>query len=130
MRQDGHFDRPAFERFVIDPLCEDLKHCKMINLAVQEDGKYYQKVKKNGRVLGYKFFWYVNNRPGIAPASEMQETQAAIAADPAVLKVANDLVHRKKSTKSGRKSTANSGIIHQDDYNDIAALERELLGGK
>ena len=51
MRKDGHFDRPAFEKYVLQPLCEDLKNCKMIQLLMQPDGKYYEKVKIGDNVL-------------------------------------------------------------------------------
>jgi plasmid replication initiation protein len=40
MRPDGHFNRPAFEKKVLDPLVEDLSKCKMIQLVANEDGSF------------------------------------------------------------------------------------------
>jgi hypothetical protein len=122
MRKDGHFDRPAFERYVIDPLCEDLKNCRMINLLVQEDGNYYKKIKHGNRVMGYEFYWTVTDRPGIAPAAEMLETKQAIEKNPEIAKVANDLVHGGRKAKKP-KQKAN---FEQRDY-DFGELERQLL---
>ena len=42
MRAKGGFDRSNFEKYVIDPLCDDLAKCKMIQLVIQPDGKLCQ----------------------------------------------------------------------------------------
>ena len=55
MRSTGHFDRSAFEKQVIQPICDDLAKCKMLNLMMQPDGKYFVKEKKGNRVQGYRF---------------------------------------------------------------------------
>jgi hypothetical protein len=122
MRKKGGFNRTEFERKVIDPLCEDLAKCRMINLIVQEDGKYYQKLKRNGRVEAYRFNWTYTSHPGIAPAAEMLETKQAIEKNPEIAKVANDLVHGGRKAKKP-KQKAN---FEQRDY-DFGALERQLL---
>lgn len=140
MREKGGFDRSNFEKFVIDPLCEDLSHCRMISLVLQPSGKYYEKIKKGGRVVAYRFFWVYTSHPGIAPAQEMHETRQAIEKNPEIIKIANDIAHRHRQkstkidelsisgTKKSTKRAANDGLIHQEDYNDFDALERELLG--
>ena len=115
MRKDGHFDRAAFEKRIIEPLCNDLKGCKMINLLVQPDGKYYVKEKKGGRVNGYRFFWTFNARPGLEMESDAEE-----------------LPEKKETAKSGRKQRPaekknrfNNYDGQRDyDYND---LESKLL---
>lgn len=76
MTADGHFKRTHFERYVIDPLCEELAKTDMIRLILQPDGKYYQKEKKGNRVNSYKFFWTITDpkarieEKGEAPAIE------------------------------------------------------------
>ena len=57
-----HFNRPEFEKYFIDPVCEELAKTDMIRLILQPDGKYYQKEKKGNRVNSYKFFWTINTR--------------------------------------------------------------------
>lgn len=125
MRKDGHFDRPAFERYVLDPLCEDLAKCKMINLLVQEDGKYYEKVKKGGRVLGYRFYWTISEHPQVATAAEVKEIEDTIQKNPEVLKVAKDIVEGKKKP-TGKKKKNSFTDVHQREY-DYDELETILL---
>ena len=125
MRQNGHFDRTSFERFVIDPLCEDLKKCKMINLVVQPDGKYYEKVKRGGRVDGYRFYWTFSAYPGVATAGEVAEIQERVDKDPRVLKVAKDIVEgEKRKNRTGAGNQFNN--FEQNSY-DFEQLEREIL---
>ncbi len=52
-----HFNRPEFEKRVIDPVCEELAKTEMITLMLTPDGKYYEKEKKGGRVTAYRFWW-------------------------------------------------------------------------
>jgi stalled ribosome alternative rescue factor ArfA len=124
MRKDGHFDRPAFEKKVIEPLCEDLKRCRMINLLVQPDGNYYKKIKMGNRVMGYEFYWTVTDRPGIAPAIEMLETKQAIEKNPEIAKVANDLVHRGKKKQPKKNSYNNYEQRTGTDWDQVAAEMR------
>lgn len=92
MREKGGFNRTEFEKKVIKPLCDDLAKCSMIQLINQPDGLPYEKVKQNGRVLGYRFHWTVSVRPGTASASEIH----AIESNPEVLKIAKDIIQGKK----------------------------------
>ena len=73
VKDNGNFDRTNFEKYVIGQLCEDLKNCKMITLILQPDGKPYEKVKRGGRVFGYRFYWTFNARPGISEKPEVKE---------------------------------------------------------
>lgn len=65
MRAKGGFNRSAFETKVLDVVCEDIRKSKLINLILQTDSKgkckYYEKVKKGGSVIGYRFYWTINN---------------------------------------------------------------------
>ena len=124
MRKDGHFDRPAFERYVLDPLCEDLTKCKMINLLVQEDGKYYEKVKQGGRVLGYRFYWTISEHPQVATAAEVKEIEDSIQKNPEVMKVAKDIVNGQKKEKKAKKNSF--ADVHQREY-DYEDFEKMLL---
>lgn len=101
--KDG-FDRSNFEKYVINPLCEDLKNCRMINLVMQPDGKPYEKVKRGNRVLGYRFSWTFTSHPAVAKASEVQEIQERVDNDPNVLKVAKDILDGKKKPKNKKGS--------------------------
>lgn len=123
MREKSGFNRSEFERRVIDPLCEDMKRCKMISLIVQPDGKYYVKEKVGKRVSGYRFFWEYSARPGIATAKKTQEIREAIDKDPQVLKVARDIVEGKKKPKQKKTTFTEFG---QRNY-DYDELERLLL---
>lgn len=120
VRDNSGFNRVQFEKRVIDPLCEDMQHCKMIKLIMQPDGKFYVKEKRGNRVEGYRFFWDFSARPGIAAADEVKKIQERVDADPRVLKVAKDLVNGEKKPKT-------AGNFEQRSYN-FAELERALLG--
>lgn len=137
MRKDGHFDRPAFEKYVIQPLCNDIQQCKMINLVVQPDGKLYEKVKQGNRVIGYRFYWTFTSHPAVATATEVQQIQQRVDKNPKVLKVAKDLLdgERRKYQQDGdqrdrgpEKATNQFNQFEQNTY-DFDALEKELLYG-
>lgn len=126
MRSKGGFDRVNFERYVIDPLCEDMAKCRMINLLVQPDGKLYEKVKKGNRVEGYRFFWAYTSHPNVAPAVEVREIQERVDKDPQLLKVAKDVVKGEKKPKKKKENKFNN--FEQRDYSDFKDLEKKLLG--
>ena len=127
---NGHFRRPEFEKRVIDPICEDLANTEMIQLILQPDGRYYEKIKRGGRVIGYQFFWTISSHPRLASAAEVKEVQEKVDADAQILKVAKDIVkgqkEPKKKTKSGTKFNDN---FTQRDY-DYDALEAALLAAQ
>lgn len=124
MRNSGGFDRVNFEKKVIEPLCEDLKNCRMIQLLVQSDGKCYEKVKSGNRVDGYRFHWVFTSRPGIATAGEVKELQERVDQDPKVLKIAKDVAKGKK--KAAEKTNFNN--FEQRDYpsEHYKALEEKM----
>ena len=122
MRKNGHFDRPAFEKYVIDPLCEDLKKCKMINLVIQPDGKPYEKVKRGNRVDGYRFYWTISEHPAVANATEVKEIQERVDKDPTLLKLSKDILKAEKKPKT-KKTKA---FELERDY-DFEALENQLV---
>ena len=126
MRKDGHFDRTAFEKYVIQPLCEDMKKCKMINIVMQPDGKPYEKVKKGNRVLGYRFYWTYSAHPAVAAAAEVKQLQERVDKNPQVLKVAKDIVkgEKKKTEKGNGKNGFNNFEQREYDYEE---LEKQLL---
>ena len=117
--KEGHFLRTSFEKYVIDPLCEDLSRCKMINLIVQPDGKLYEKVKSGNRVNGYRFYWTMTEYPAVATAKEVQHIQERVDKDPQILKVAKDIVTGDKKKKSQKPKK-------EPEY-DYDALVKELM---
>lgn len=121
--KNGGFNRAGFERYVIDPVCDDLAHTEMIKLIVQSNGKYYEKIKKNGRVTGYRFFWTISQHPGVASAEEVHQLQERVDKNPTVLKVAKDLVSGKKKPKKKDKAGYNNFDQRKYDYDE---LERKL----
>ncbi len=135
MRKDGHFDRPAFEKYVLQPLCDDLKKCKMINLVIQPDGKYYEKVKSGNRVVGYRFYWTFSSHPAVASAEEVRQIQQRADKNPRVLKIAKDLLegerrqYQQDGSQSGRRTqkTVNQFTDMQNNDYDWDNLEEELL---
>jgi stalled ribosome alternative rescue factor ArfA len=120
MREKGGFNRAEFERKVIEPLCDDLAKCKMINLVLQPNGKYYEKVKQNGRVVAYRFDWTYTSHPRVGTAIEIQNVQNEIEKNPEILKVAKDII---KGTK--KKNKFNS-FENQNKYN-MDELESQIL---
>ena len=133
MRKDGHFDRPAFEKYVIQPLCDDLQKCRMINLVVQPDGKLYEKVKQGNRVSGYRFYWTFTSHPAVATAEEVYQIQQRADKNPQVLKIAKDLLEgerRSYQQESGNKrarTKKNQFTEMETNQYDFDALEEELL---
>ena len=118
---DGHFARTHFEKYVIDPICEELTKTKMIQLILQPDGRYYEKVKRGGRVIAYKFFWTVSLHPAVATASEVRAIQERVDNNPEVLKVARDIL------QGGKKQKNQFNQFSQNQY-DWDSLEEDLLG--
>lgn len=127
VRDKGGFDRTNFEKYVIDPLCEDLLRCRMINLIIQPGGKPYEKVKRGNRVDGYRFYWTFSADPRIASANEVKQIQERVDKNPEILKVAKDIIKgdtKKKKGSTGTNSFNNFG--NQRNYDDdlLRQLER------
>ena len=59
VNKEGKLDVGNFEKHIIQPLISDMEHCKMIKLIVNQDGKYYKKIKEYGKVVGFSFTWKV-----------------------------------------------------------------------
>ena len=124
LTKDGHFARTHFEKYVIDPICEELTKTKMIQLILQPDGRYYEKVKRGGRVIAYKFFWTVSLHPAVASAEEVRELQERVDQDPQMLKIAKDILKGEKK-RAGKKNQFNEFQQNEYDWNQ---LESEILG--
>ena len=128
-KSKGGFDRANFEKFVIMPLCDDLKNCRMINLILQDDGLPYEKVKRGNRVIGYRFHWAYTAHPAIATAEEVHELQERVDKNPQILKAARDIVTGDKRAKRGEKKNAFNAGVQNHDY-DWPAFEEELLSAQ
>lgn len=122
----GHFDRFNFERRVIDPVCEDLSHTKMLQLLVQPNGKYYEKVKRGNRVIAYKFFWVLSMHPNVGTAKEVQEIQERVDKNPQVLKVAKDIIRGSKKPVKKKTSKAWDEGIEKSDI-DYVAITQQIM---
>ena len=132
MRENGGFDRANFERYVIQPLCDDMKHCKMINLIMQPDGKYYEKVKQGNLVLGYRFYWTFSAHPAVATAEEVKQIQERVDKDPEVLKVAKDILNGKKRENTKAQKTLHNYMerdpeSNADLYEQIARMDAQRM---
>ena len=123
MREKGGFDRSNFEARVIEPLCDDMSKCRMIQLLMQSDGHYYVKEKQGNRVIGYRFHWVYTSHPAVSSAEEVQQIQERVDQDPEVLRVARDIVagEKKAKTKKSKFTT-----MQERDY-DWTDLEKQLL---
>lgn len=128
MRDGNHFNRYEFERKVIDPLCDDMKKCKMINLIMQPDGKMYEKVKRGNRVYGYRFYWTFSAYPAVATASDVKQILERVDKNPQVLKVAKDIV--KGETKPKPKKTKNAFHNFEQRNIDYTSLLEGELGAR
>lgn len=123
MRKDGHFDRPAFEKKVITPLCNDLSDCQMINFTVNPDGKVYRKIKNaHGNVVGYEFQWVVSEHPRVASAKDVKELNQ----DPQTLKIAQDIKNGEKKPRKAAAKQNSFNSFPQNEY-DFDTLEEQLL---
>lgn len=122
--KNGGFNRAGFEKYVIDPLFEDLAKCKMIEPMKQGNGKYYEKIKTGNRVTGYVFYWTYSAYPRVATASEVKQIQDRVDKNPQVLKVAKDILDGEKKPKKKKKNSFND--FQQRDY-DFDALEKMLI---
>lgn len=130
MRSKGGLNRTEFEKKVIDPLCEDLLKCQMIQLVIQPDGKPYVKVKTGNRVQGYQFYWTLSQRPAVAEAREVKAITDRVDKDPQVLKVAKDIIAGKDNPKSQKKQKKNAfNNFEQRKYSDeeMKDIEKALL---
>ncbi len=126
MREKGGFNRFEFEQKVIEPLCADLAKCKMINLIMQPDGKYYEKIKRGNRVDGYRFYWTISEHPAVATASEIKELQDRVDRNPQILKVAKDIISGEKNTNKQNKKK-NSFNDFEQKIIDFDELEKNIL---
>lgn len=120
MRAKGGFDRSNFEKYVIDPLCDDLAKCKMIQLVIQPDGKFYEKVKNGNRVQGYRFYWTLSQRPAVAEAHEVKAIADRVDRNPQVLKIAKDILAGEKVKKKKPKKNGFNDFEQRDyDYSEL-----------
>lgn len=124
MREKSGFNRYEFEKKVIDPLCEDLQKCQMLSLVLQPDGKPYEKVKRAGKVYGYRFYWTFTEHPAVATAAEMKELREIagpeVGKDPKVLKVAKDIVAGEKKPKAKKQANSFHNFTEREtDYQDL-----------
>lgn len=120
VRAKGGFDRSNFEKRVLDPLCDDLAKCKMIQLVIQPDGKLYEKVKNGNRVQGYRFYWTLSQRPAVAEAHEVKAIADRVDRNPQVLKIAKDILAGEKVKKKKPKRNGLNDFEQRDcDYSDL-----------
>lgn len=127
VRQNGHFSRPEFEKYVIDPVCEDLAHTEMLQLVIQPGGKFYEKVKRGNRVIAYRLCWTLSSHPRVASAAEVREIQEKVDKNPEILKVAKDIVKGQKKPKQHKQQPDElpiGGFVPRDT--DLDALAEKL----
>ena len=125
MRENGGFDRSNFEKRVLNPICRNLVKCRMIQLVVRPDGNFYEKVKKSTRVVGYRFYWTLSNRPAVADAGEVKEIADRVDKDPQILKITKDIINGKK--RKGNQHDKGSFFHFEQRNYDYEELERQLL---
>ena len=124
MKKGGNFDRYNFEKFVLNPVCEDLKACKMLTLITQ-DNSDYTRVKTGAYVTGYRIRWCYSSHPAVATATEAMEITKASGQ---VLKVAKDLLTASQKPKSTKKGSFNdyNQRTHSDEWHK--EFEKKKLG--
>ena len=126
MRAKGGFDRSNFEKYVLNPICADLSNCRMVQLVIQPNGKFYEKIKVSNKVLGYRFDWIYAPYPTVASAPETARVIERVENDPQLLKVAKDIVNGKGRKKKPLKKIPFQNV-DQRSY-DYAEVEKMLLG--
>lgn len=126
MRNKDGFDRANFEKRVIEPICEELSKSRMIQLMLQSNGKYYEKVKRGNRVIAYRFYWAITTMPTVVTAIEDKAVNERVVKNPDVMKVANDILKGEKKPKKKKENSFNN--FEQRDYSNYKDLENKLLG--
>lgn len=127
VRDNGHFDRNNFEKRILDPICEDLMKCKMIQLVIASDGKPYTKVKKGNRISHYQFCWTFSARPAIASAEEVKEIAERVDKNPQVLKVAKDILKGEKTQKKENMYGSFEQRNYEKEYGSWENFEKMFL---
>lgn len=132
-KEQGGFNRAAFEKYVLDPVFAILAKCQHVALCdYGKDAKgkpvYYTKVKQGGRVQGYQMEYYIN----MYPNKIRKDTLIDVQAKPEVLKVAQDIIDSKKAAaKSGagkpKPNTFNNFHQRERTQEENDELERMLL---
>lgn len=61
MRKEQTFDRSNFEKRVIIPALKDIDATEMVDIIKTENGNYFEKYKKRGKIVGYKFRYRIYN---------------------------------------------------------------------
>ena len=120
VRENGKFDRPGFEKYVIEPVLRILANCSHVVLFdFGKDPKgerlLYNKIKKHGMVEGYELMYSIN----MTCKKIKPKTIIAMKESPQVAKVAQDIMNEKKKP---RKKTD----IEKSDC-DFEELEKRLL---
>ena len=127
MREKSGFNRDQFEKRVIDPICAELAKTRMIQLILQPNGKYYEKIKSGNRVIAYKFFWSITEMPRLVTALEDKEIQERQIKNPQIMKVAKDIIKGEKSDKPKKTKKSNGFTDFQQRNYDYDDLEKRLL---
>lgn len=76
--ENHKFNRPEFEKRVIDPLCDELMKTKMIQLLFTPEGKLYEKVKRGNRVIAYKFYWRLVDPKPLLESKEPEAEEVVV----------------------------------------------------
>lgn len=120
MKSNGHFDRTNFEKKVLGPVCDDLLKCNMVGLQINPDGSVWEKVKRHGYVVGYKFSWIISNHPEVATAKDKKKLMDDIDKNPQIMKVAKDIA------KGTAKQKSSFDFTETNDY-DYDAIAKAML---
>ena len=123
----GGFNRTGFERDIINPICDDLKNCRLITLLLTPDGMPYEKVKRGGRIIGYRFYWVYTSHPAVTSAAELHEIQERLDKNPQLLKVARDVLKGEGKGKGKKGKKANAFCDIEQNVYDFDELEEDLL---
>ena len=128
MTADGHFARTHFEKFVIDPLCEELAKTRMIQLILQPNGKYYEKVKQGNRVIAYRFYWNITSMPKVVTAREDTAIQEKAIKNPGLMKRADSILKGEKKPKK-EKPGQSMHFEGERSYtaDEMAELQRMMM---
>lgn len=119
VRENGKFDRPGFEKYVIEPVLKILANCSHVVLFdfgkdPKGERQLYNKIKKHGMVEGYELMYSIN----MTCKKIKSKTIIALKESPQVAKVAQDLMNVQK--KPRKKN------IEKSDC-DFEELEKRLL---
>lgn len=124
VNKEGKLDVGNFEKTVIQPLISDMEHCKMIKLIMNHNGKYYEKIKEYGKVIGFSFSWKVKEYNKRRTAQPLADTLIKSLENPKPRASAAEFERWQTWNENGQNGKA--GFFHNAVRNHSAYKQQQF----